>query len=39
MTFSDSAARDQYLPHPEHQRVLELAKPHLESLVVFDFEV
>src|SRR5437762_14300597 len=39
MTFSDRAARDAYLAHPEHQRVKELIMPQLESLIVFDFEV
>ena len=39
MTFSDSAARDAYLPHPEHERVKAQLLPHLESLCVLDFEV
>jgi hypothetical protein len=39
MTFTDAAARDAYLPHPEHQRVLGLIKPHVESILAFDFEV
>lgn len=39
MTFADTAARDAYLPHPEHERVKALVLPHLEDVVVFDFEV
>ena len=38
MTFKDAAARDAYLPHPEHERVKTHILPHIESLVVFDFE-
>lgn len=39
MTFTDAAARDAYLPHPEHERVKAMIMPTVESLVVFDFEV
>jgi len=39
MTFADAAARDAYLPHPEHERVKQLILPHVDSVVVFDFEV
>jgi hypothetical protein len=39
MTFADAAARDSYLPHPEHERVKALLMPLLDSLLVFDFEV
>ena len=39
MTFTNAAARDAYLPHPEHQRVSDLIKPLAESIVVFDFEI
>jgi hypothetical protein len=39
MTFTDAAARDQYLIHPEHQRVVAHIMPQIESLLVFDFEV
>ena len=41
MTFTDAAARDAYLPHPEHQRVVELLLPLLEGgldgVLTFDF--
>ena len=39
MTFTDAAARDAYLSHPEHERVKAMILPHVESLIVFDFEV
>ena len=39
MTFKDAAARDAYLPHPEHEQVKAKVLPHFESVVVFDFEV
>ncbi len=41
MTFSDAAARDAYLPHPAHRRVVERLLPMLEGglagVVAFDF--
>ncbi|MEB3259385.1 MAG: Dabb family protein, partial [Cyanobacteriota bacterium] len=41
MTFRDRAARDAYLPHPAHQRVVELLLPLLEGglngVLTFDF--
>ena len=39
MTFTDAAARDAYLPHPENERVKSLLMPTVESTLVFDFEV
>ena len=39
MTFTDAAARDAYLPHPEHERVKAMVLPQIESVAVFDFEV
>jgi hypothetical protein len=38
MTFKDAAARDTYLPHPEHEKAKQLVLPHVDSAVVFDFE-
>jgi hypothetical protein len=38
MTFESAAARDAYLPHPDHERVKELVLPWVERVVVFDFE-
>ncbi len=37
MTFENAAARDAYLPHPEHERVKAIVVPCLERVVVFDF--
>ena len=39
MSFRDAAARDGYLPHPEHERVKSAIVPHLDQIVAFDFEV
>jgi len=38
VTFESPQARDAYLPHPEHERVKNLVLPHVEDVVVFDFE-
>lgn len=37
MTFSSPAARDAYLPHPEHERVKDVVVPCLDRVIVFDF--
>ena len=41
MTFEDAAARDAYLPHPDHQQVVERLLPLLEGgiegVLTFDF--
>ena len=39
VTFTSPAARDAYLIHPEHQRVVELILPMLDGVLAFDFEV
>jgi hypothetical protein len=39
MTFADAAARDAYLPHPEHERLKSWVLPLVEKVIVFDFEV
>lgn len=39
MTFADAAARDAYLPHPEHEQVKQHLFNHVESVIEFDFEV
>jgi hypothetical protein len=39
MTFTDAAARDAYLPHPEHERVKATILQHAEKFIVLDFEV
>lgn len=39
MTFTDAAARDGYLSHPEHVKFTEGALPLVESVAVVDFEL
>lgn len=39
MTFESPQARDDYLPHPHHERVKEFVVPMLERVVVFDFNL
>lgn len=39
MTFSDAAARDAYVVHPEHERFKAANLGLVENIVIFDFEV
>ena len=39
VTFNGPAARDAYLKHPEHQRIVALILPTLDGVLAFDFEV
>lgn len=39
MTFTDAEARDAYLPHPEHEKIKQILLEHVESVMVFDFEL
>jgi hypothetical protein len=39
MTFTDAAARDAYLVHPEHEKFMSQAMGIVEKVLVFDFEV
>jgi hypothetical protein len=39
MTFADATARDSYLKHPDHEKFKAAALPHVESVVILDFEV
>ncbi len=39
MTFANAAARDQYLTHPEHDKLKAAFLPDLEGVIAFDFEV
>ncbi len=39
MTFQDSEKRNDYLPHPEHEKVKQMILEHLEDVVAFDFEM
>lgn len=38
MTFTDAAARDAYLPHPDHETVKSAIIPNIDSVIAFDFE-
>ena len=38
LTFSHAAARDAYLPHPEHERVKAAVIPYIDGVIAFDFE-
>jgi len=37
-TFDNVAGRDTYVPHPEHQAYVEQLKPHLDQILVVDFQ-
>ena len=39
LTFADAAARDAYLPHPAHQRFVELLDGAVEDVFVIDYLV
>jgi len=39
MNFTDEAARQRYLPHPEHEALKEVFIPLLDDIVVFDYSV
>lgn len=39
MEFETAAARDNYLPHPEHERVKGAILPHIIDVIAFDFEL
>ncbi|NDA66320.1 MAG: Dabb family protein [Verrucomicrobia bacterium] len=39
MTLADTAARDAYLTHPEHQAFVAWALPLIEKVTVLDFEL
>jgi hypothetical protein len=39
MTFTDAAARDAFLTHPENERFKTTILPQLSKVVVLDFEV
>ena len=38
MTFDKAQSRDNYLPHPEHERVKGDILPCIDGVVAFDFE-
>ncbi len=37
VTFKTEADREVYLPHPKHKEFVEILKPHLEKVQVFDY--
>ncbi|WBA09533.1 Dabb family protein [Salinivibrio kushneri] len=39
MTFRDDAARERYLPHPEHEALKAILRPILEDIIVVDYSV
>jgi hypothetical protein len=39
MTFKDIAARDAYLPHPEHQAVQPMVRSLVDDVFVYDFDL
>jgi len=39
MTFVDEAARDDYIPHSEHEVLKAQLGPILEDIIVFDYKV
>ncbi len=39
VTFRSEADRDAYLPHPEHQKFVQLTTPRIEKVMVFDYWV
>jgi hypothetical protein len=38
MTFSSAAARDAYLPHPDHEIVKGNIIPNIDGVIAFDYE-
>lgn len=37
VTFKDAKGRDEYLPHPEHKKFVDLAKPWFDGVHVIDY--
>ncbi len=38
VTFADAAGRDAYLPHPAHKAFGGVLGPHLDKVLVFDYQ-
>jgi len=38
MMFKDASARDAYLPHPEHEKFKSFVLPHIQKVVVLDYD-
>lgn len=39
MTFRDEAAREFYLPHPDHRALGDIFRPIRQDIIVFDYTV
>lgn len=39
MTFADEAARERYLPHPEHRALGDIFQPIRQDIIVLDYVV
>jgi hypothetical protein len=39
MTFGDLETRDQYLKHADREKIKLIIEPHLDSNIIFDFEI
>lgn len=39
MVFESAKHRDDYLPHPEHERVKSAIIPNIDDVIAFDFEL
>jgi hypothetical protein len=37
VSFKGEQDRDDYLPHPEHQKFVKIATPYIEKALVFDY--
>lgn len=37
VTFKDRAGLETYIPHPDHKAFVEILKPHLDKVFVFDY--
>jgi hypothetical protein len=37
VTFRSKEDRDEYLPHPEHKKFVQLVGPRIENVLVFDY--
>jgi len=37
VTFRDEKGREEYLPHPEHKKFVDMALPRIESALVVDY--
>ena len=37
VTFKDKAGLEAYIPHPDHKKFVELSKPSLDKVFVFDY--